>query len=192
MIASLKQDGKKAASLSSIDHEGSSFSLQSAVSLILAGNPQAILLGADFLASSRFVAASRKAGFTGSFYTLSSVGGTALIEALGPLAAGLSVTQVVPFPWSSSTKVGREFQAFCIKNNIEPSFASMEAYLAAQLVVTAVKRLRETTPMGMTLALESLPIQDFGGYQSTFYSKSRRMTEQVDLTVYSRSGKFLK
>lgn len=192
LIANMKRDGKKAASLSSIDHEGSAFSLQTAVTVILAGNPQAILLGADFLASSRFVAASRKAGFTGSFYTLSSVGGTALIEALGPLAAGLSVTQVVPFPWSSSTKIGREFQTFCSKNSIEPSFASMEAYLAANLMVTAVRRLREATPIGMTAALESLPIQDFGGYQSTFYSKSRRMTEQVDLTVYSRSGKFLK
>lgn len=192
LIASLKQDGTKAASLSSIDHEGSDFSLQSAVSTILAGNPQAILLGADFVASSRFVAASRKAGFKGSFYTLSSVGGTALIEALGPLAAGLSVTQVVPFPWSSSTKIGREFQAFCIRNTIEASFASMEAYLAAQLVVIALKRLREPTPLSMTSALESLPMQDFGGYQGTFYSKSRKMPEQVDLTVFSSTGKFLR
>ncbi len=192
LIASLKQDGKKAASLSSIDHEGSTFSLQSAVTVILAGNPQAILLGADFVASSRFVAASRKAGFTGSFYTLSAVGGTALIEALGPLAAGLSVTQVVPFPWSNSTKIGREFQAFCTRSIVEPSFASMEAYLAAQLVVTALKRIRETTPQGVTAVMESLPMQDFGGYQGTFYSKSRRMPEHVDLTVYSRAGKFLK
>jgi branched-chain amino acid transport system substrate-binding protein len=192
LIASLKLQGQKSASLSSIDHEGSDFSLQSAVSTILAGNPQAILLGADFLASSRFVAASRKAGFTGSFYTLSTVGGTALIEALGSLAAGLSVTQVVPFPWTLSTKIGRDFQAFCKRNTIEPSFASMEAYLASNLVVTALKRMRESTPASLTAVLESLPTQDFGGYQGTLYSKSRRTPEQIDLTVFSRSGKFLK
>jgi branched-chain amino acid transport system substrate-binding protein len=192
LIASLKLQGQKSASLSSIDHEGSDFSLQSAVATILAGNPQAILLGADFLASSRFVIASRKAGFTGSFYTLSTVGGTALIEALGPLAAGLSVTQVVPFPWTLSTKIGREFQAFCKRNTIEPSFASMEAYLASNLVVSALKRMREPTTANLAIALEGLPMQDFGGYQGTFYSKARRTPEHVDLTVYSRSGKFLK
>jgi branched-chain amino acid transport system substrate-binding protein len=192
LIASLKLQGQKSASLSSIDHEGSDFNLQSAVATILAGNPQAILLGADFLASSRFVAASRKAGFTGSFYTLSTVGGTALIEALGPLAPGLSVTQVVPFPWTLSTKIGRDFQAFCKRNTIEPSFASMEAYLASNLVVTALKRMRESTPASLTAVLESFPTQDFGGYQGTLYSKSRRTPEQIDLTVFSRSGKFLK
>jgi branched-chain amino acid transport system substrate-binding protein len=192
LIASLKPQQQKASSLSSIDHEGSDFSLKSAVSTILAGNPQAILLGADFLASSRFVAASRKAGFTGSFYTLSTVGGTALTEALGPLATGLSVTQVVPFPWTLSTKIGREFQAFCKRNAIEPSFASMEAYLASNLVVAALKRVREPTSASLTSALESLPMQDFGGYQGTFYSKSRKTPEQVELTVFSQSGKFLK
>ena len=192
LISSLKMQGKKPVSLSSIDHEASDFSLQSAVSAILAGNPQAILLGADYLASSRFVAASRKAGFTGSFYTLSTVGGTALIEALGPLAAGLSVTQVVPFPWTLSTKIGREFQAFCNRNTIEPSFASMEAYLASSLVVAALKRMREPTSASLAAALENFTAQDFGGYQGTFYSKSRKTPEHIELTVFSRSGKFLK
>jgi branched-chain amino acid transport system substrate-binding protein len=192
LIASLKQQGDNVASLSSIDHEGSDFSLLGALSSVLAGQPQAILLGADFIASARFVAAARKAGFTGSFYTLSTVGGTALIEKLGPLAEGLSVTQVVPFPWTSSSRVGRDFQAFCVRNKIEPSFASMEAFLASNLVVTALRRAREPTPSGLAVALENLPIQDFGGYQGSFYSKSRRSPGQVDLTVYARSGKFLK
>lgn len=192
LIAALKKNGENIASLSSVDHEGSDFSLLGAVSTVLAGKPQAVLLGADYAASARFVVAARKAGFTGSFYTLSTVGGTALIDTLGPLAVGLSVTQVVPFPWSSATKISRDFQAFCIRNTIETSFTSMEAYLAASLVVLALKRAKEVTASSFSSALESLPMQDFGGYQATFYSKSRRALEQVDLTVYSRAGKFLK
>lgn len=192
LIAALKQNGEKIASLSSIDHEGSDFSLSGALSAVLAGKPQSILLGADYAASARFVIAARKAGYTGSFYTLSTVGGTALIEALGALAAGLSVTQVVPFPWTSSTRISRDFQAFCLRNTIEPSFASMEAYLAASMVVSALKRSGQLTPSSLSVALQSLPMQDFGGYQATFYSKPRRTLEQIDLTVYSRAGKFLK
>ena len=193
LITALEQQGNHIASISSVDHEGSDFSLHSAVSAILSGKPQAILLGADFVASARFVIAARKAGYTSSFYTLSTVGGTALIETLGPLAAGLSVTQVVPFPWTASTKVGRDLQAFCLRNSIELSFASMEAYLSSNLVVAALRRAKETaSPQQFAVALESLPEQDFGGYHGSFYSKSRRNPGQVDLTVYSRSGKFLK
>ena len=193
LITAVEQHGHSVASISSIDHNGSDFSLLGAVSAILSGKPQAVLLGADFVASARFVAAMRKAGFTGSFYTLSTVGGTALIETLGPLAAGLSVTQVVPFPWTASTKVGRDLQAFCLRNKIEPSFASMEAYLSSNMVVAALRRSKDpTATQPLVLALESLPEQDFGGYHGSFYSKSRRNPGQVDLTVYSRSGKFLK
>jgi hypothetical protein len=94
------------------------------------------------LASSCFVSAARKAGFTGSFYTLSMLGSTVLIEALVPLAAGLSITQVVPFTWTLSTNIVREFQAFCKLDTIETSFASMMAYSASNLVVTAIKRMR--------------------------------------------------
>jgi branched-chain amino acid transport system substrate-binding protein len=192
LIAALKQNGEKIASLSSIDHEGSDFSLLGTVSTVLAGKPQAILLGADYIASARFVVAARKAGFAGAFYTLSTVGGTALIDNLGPLAIGLSVTQVVPFPWTSSTKISRDFQTFCQRNTIDPSFTSMESYLAASMVVMALKRAVQITPSGFSAALEGLPMQDFGGYQATFYSKPKRALEQIDLTVYSRAGKFLK
>lgn len=193
LIAALERQGNQVASISSVDHQGSDFSLMVAVSTILSGNPQAILLGADFVASARFVVAARKAGYAGSFYTLSGVGGTALIETLGPMAAGLSITQVVPFPWTSSTKVGRDLQSFCARNKIELSFASMEAYLSSNLVVAALKRTKEpASPQQFVTALESLPEQDFGGYLGSFYSKSRRNPGQVDLTVYSRSGKFLK
>ncbi len=193
LIAALERQGNNVASISSVDHGGSDFSLLGAVSSILSGNPQAIVLGADFVASARFVVAARKAGFSGSFYTLSTVGGNALIDTLGPLAVGLSVTQVVPFPWTSSTKVGRDLQAFCSRNKIEPSFTSMEAYLSSNMVVAALKRCKDPTAVQpLVLALESLPEQDFGGYHGSFYSKSRRNPGQVDLTVYSRSGKFLK
>jgi branched-chain amino acid transport system substrate-binding protein len=127
LMASFEARGAKVASISSIDHEGSKYSLPGAVSSGLAGDPQAILLGADSVASARFVEAVRQAGYTGIFYTLSTVGGNALMDMLGAQAAGLSVTQVVPFPWTASSQLGRQFQAFCARHKIEASFASMEA-----------------------------------------------------------------
>jgi ABC-type branched-subunit amino acid transport system substrate-binding protein len=192
LIASFEARGDSVASISSIDHEGSKYSLPGAVSSVLAGEPQAILLGADYVASARFVEAVRQAGFTGLFYTLSTVGGDALMTMLGAQAAGLSVTQVAPFPWTLSSTIGRNFQAFCTRHKIEASFASMEAYLAASLLVDALRRTREVTPAKLAEALDSLPPRDFGGFVGAFYGKSRRVPAQVDLTVFSKSGKFLK
>jgi branched-chain amino acid transport system substrate-binding protein len=192
LMASFEARGASVASISSIDHEGSKYSLPGAVSAVLAGNPQAILLGADYVASARFVEAVRQAGFTGIFYTLSTVGGNALMDMLGAQAAGLSVTQVVPFPWTASSLLGRQFQAFCARHKIEASFASMEAYLGASLLVDALRRTRDVTPAKLAEALDSLPPRDFGGFVGAFYGNSRRTPAQVDLTVFSRNGKFVK
>lgn len=192
LIAAFESRGDTVASISSVDHEGSPYSLPGAVQSVLAGQPQAILLGADHVASARFVDAVRAAGFTGLFYTLSTVGGSALTERLGAQAAGLSVTQVVPFPWTASTALGRHFQAFCARHRLEPSFAGMEAFLAASLVVDALRRMREPTPAQFAAALDGLPPRDFGGFVGAFYGASRRTAAQVDLTVFSRTGKFVK
>ncbi|WP_395700311.1 ABC transporter substrate-binding protein [Aquabacterium sp.] len=192
MMASFEARGDTVASISSIDHEGSEHSLPGAVSSVLAGDPQAILLGADYVASAHFVDAVRRAGYQGLFYTLSTVGGTALMDLLGPRAVGLSVTQVVPFPWAGSSQVGRVFQAFCTRHRLEISFASMEAYLAASLLVDALRSMREFTPAKLAEALDRLPPRDFGGYLGGFHGKARRTPAQVDLTVYSRAGKFVR
>ncbi|MED5619099.1 ABC transporter substrate-binding protein [Ideonella sp. BN130291] len=192
LMASVEQRGQSLAAITSIDHEGSRYSLPGAVSSVLAGNPQAIVLGADYVATARFVDAVRQAGYTGLFYTLSTVGGHALTDMLGAQAAGLSVTQVAPFPWSSSSPIGRHFQAFCARHKLEASFASMEAYLGATLLVDALRRARELSPARLAEALDNLPPRDFGGWVGAFYGKTRRVPAQVDLTVFTRNGKFVK
>jgi ABC-type branched-subunit amino acid transport system substrate-binding protein len=194
LMASFEARGDEVASISSIDHEGSRYSLPGAVSSVLAGRPQAIVLGADYVASARFVRAAREAEFNGLFYTLSTVGGSAMMEQLGAQAAGISVTQVAPFPWTSAAPVGRAYQAFCTRRRLEPSFAGMEAWLASQLLVEALQRVREFTPARLAEALAALPPRDFGGFTGAFYGSdaNRRVPPQVDLTVFSRNGKFVK
>jgi ABC-type branched-subunit amino acid transport system substrate-binding protein len=194
LMDAFEKKGTRVASITSVDHEGSKYSLPGAVSSVLSGSPQAIVLGSDYVASARFVEAVRSAGYTGIFYTLSTVGGGPLMQQLGSLAAGISVTQVVPFPWTSSAQVGRAFQAFCVRRKIEPSFASMEAWLASTLLVDALRRAKDVTPAHLAEALDALPPRDFGGFTAGFYSnvKGRRTPAQVDLTVFSRTGKFVK
>jgi len=187
LMAAAESQGRQVASISSVDHDGG------AVSSVLAGRPEAVLVGADYVASARFVDAVRRGGFTGLFYTLSTVGGDALMERLGPLATGVSVTQVMPFPWSSASLVGRRFQAFCQHHALQPSFPAMEAYVATGLLVDALRGARGFAPAQIAEALAVQPPRDLGGFLAAFTpgESDRRTPAQVDLTVFSRDGKFL-
>jgi len=193
LLGALANQGRSAASISSIDHQGGVYSLRGAVASVLAGDPQAVILGADYVATAHFVEAIRRAGFNGYFYTLSTVGGDALMTQLGPLATGLSVTQVVPFPWSSSSAVGRRFQSFCARHRITPSFPAMEAFISATLLVDGLGRARGGAPAQIAESLAALPPRDFGGFVAGFHSGEgdRRTPPQVELTVFSRAGKFI-
>ena len=195
LIDALQTHGQKVASLGSVDSEANPLAIAEMVTALLAPAPDAILLGANHVASAGVVAAARKAGFNGLFYTLSTVGGSALIQRLGPLAAGLSVTQVVPFPWVGATAVSRDFQAFCGRHKLSLSFLGMEAYLSANLLVDAIRGTRDGTPEQLAQALDSaamLDLGDFGGFAGAFYAHMRRAPAQVDLTVYSASGRFVR
>lgn len=165
-----------------------------AVPVLVAANPQAIILAANPSASAAFVRSARKAGFGGSFYTVSTVGGQVLLDQLGPLAVGISVAQVVPFPWGGGTPISREFLAFCAASQITPDFASMEGYIAARWLTEAVKRARsrEPGPAALGAALAQMPAFSLGGFPLAFSSDTRSASSFVELTVVSNQLKFLK
>jgi hypothetical protein len=88
------------------------------------------------------------------------VGGRALADLLGPQASGISVTQVVPFPWSEASEVGRAFKRFCRRHELERSFEAMEAWLAATLLVDGLRRAigQRRTPESGALSQELKPL----------------------------------
>jgi branched-chain amino acid transport system substrate-binding protein len=182
--------GQAEPGLISVDQEGSDFSVKDAVTLALADKPQCIILGADYAASGKFVDAARRAGFNGLFYALSTVGGQALIDQIGEKATGISVTQVVPFPWSEKNGVGRSFNQFCARHKLSPSFEGMEAWLAANLLLEALRKLKTISPARLMAELDKLPPRDFGAFTAVLSSKTGAANPFVDLTVYSREGRF--
>ena len=176
--------------LSSIDREGSQYSVPGAVETILAKQPQAIILGSNPVASASFVRAARAAGFKGYFYALSSVG-TGLGELLGPLVAGIAVTQVVPFALSNKSVVSTKHRAFCSRHGIAPSSHSMEAWLGASLLFESVRRLKGITPSAISEALSTAQPLDFGDYTGQWYSSRPNPKAYVSLSLYDRFGRMI-
>ena len=112
----------------------------------------------------------------------------------GPAGRGISVAQVVPFPWGGGTVISREFLAFCADNKITPDFASMEGYVAARWLTEALKRAkpREASPAAIAAALERMPAVNLGGFPLAFSADTRSASSFVELTVVSNALKFLK
>ena len=184
---------KLAASQSASVSRGSA-DVSAAVPALVGSNPQAIVLAANPSASAAFVRAARKAGFGGTFYTVSTVGGQVLLDQLGPLAVGISVAQVMPFPWGGGSLISREFLAFCAAQEVAPDFASMEGYVAARWLTEALRRgkPREASPATLAAALEKMPPLSIGGFPLAFSPDTRSASSFVELTVVSNALKFLK
>jgi ABC-type branched-subunit amino acid transport system substrate-binding protein len=177
--------------LTSIDSEGSEYSVPGAVESILAKRPQAVILGSNAVATASFVRAMRSAGFRGYFYALSSVGTQGLGKLLGPSASGISVTQVVPFALSMKTQVARKHRAFCDRNGLVPSAHSMEAWLGATMLFDAAKKIRTPGPKAVMESLASAAPVDFGGYTAQWHASSPIPKAYVDLAVHDRYGRLI-
>jgi len=187
------QAGKLAGSVSASVSRGSS-DVASAVPVLGAAEPQAIILAANTGASAAFVRAMRKAGFAGNFYTVSTVGGQALLDQLGSAAVGVSVAQVVPFPWNGTTAISREFLAFCGAARVSPDFASMEGYLAARWLTEGLKRSKpqDASAAALATALERMPPLSLNGFPLALNAETRSASSFVELTVVSSALRFLK
>lgn len=192
-FAQAAQEAKLAAHGSASVSRGSA-DVAGALPVLLAGSPQAIVLAANPEASAALVRAGRKAGYGGTFYTVSTVGGKTLLDALGPLAVGISVAQVVPFPWGGATPIAREFLAFCGATRIEPDFASMEGYMAARWLSEAMRRAKpkELNAVTLAAALERMPATQLGGFPLAFSPDTRSVSAFVELTVVSSALRFIK
>jgi ABC-type branched-subunit amino acid transport system substrate-binding protein len=63
-----------------------------------------------------------------------------------------------------------------------PSFASLEAYIAAKALTTAIDRARSTRPAAIAAALETLDM-DLGGYRLKYSRANRNGSNFVDYAI---------
>lgn len=126
------------------------------------------------------------------FYTLSVMGTQSTVRALGPDGVGVVVASVVPFPWSNSTPVAKEYRAAMHKAGFDNiSFLGFEAYLNAKVLVEGLRRAgKDLTRARFVAALEGMAPYNLGGFDVSFSKTSRQGTRFVELTYIGPNGKF--
>jgi ABC-type branched-subunit amino acid transport system substrate-binding protein len=169
-----------------------SVDVSKALSEILPAVPDAIVQISAYKSCAAFIRQARKAGFGGTFFNVSFVGTQALADELGPEGNGVVISQVMPFPFSQTTPISREYLAALQRggNGQSPNYSSMEGYVAAKVFVEGLRRAggnptRETLMSG----LESMQNLNFGGFNISFGSHAHQASNFVDLSMLTEEGR---
>ena len=175
--------------------ERNSVDVAAAVKAIVADSPDAVVQISAYKSCAAFVRAARKAGYGGTFYNVSFVGTQALADELGKEALGVVISQVMPFPFSTTTAIAREYRDAVAKAGAgaTPNYSSMEGYICAKVFTEGLRRAGSgTSREALVTALESMQRYDTGGYMVSFGPRNRRGSAFVELTMLSGDGKVLR
>jgi ABC-type branched-subunit amino acid transport system substrate-binding protein len=149
---------------------------------------QAVVIATGARTGSAFIREMKKLGSTAQFFLLSTAGAKTLASTLGDEARGVGVSQVVPLPTTESEALGKEY----VKNIgglANTSFASLEGYIAAKVLVEGIRKAGRTpTRESLVDALDRTGSIDLAGYKLKFSPANHNGSSFVDLTVIGSQG----
>jgi len=171
--------------------ERNTVKVEDAVKKISGVSPDAVVMISAYTSIAEFVRQMKKAGSAAQFYNVSFVGSKALADALQAEGYGLVISQVVPFPWSPAIPVVKEYQRVLAESGIkEWNFSSLEGFIAAKVLVEALKRAgKDLNRQKLIAALEGIQRYDLGGFDVDFSHTSHNGSTFVELTMIGR-GEF--
>ncbi|MDQ3195674.1 MAG: ABC transporter substrate-binding protein [Burkholderiales bacterium] len=174
--------------------ERNTINVGKAVQAISSVKPDAVIMISAYKSCGEYIRQAKKTGSTAQFFNVSFVGSNALAADLGPAGSGVAISQVVPFPWSPSIAVVKEYQKtmtqFAPKSTY--SFGSLEGFIAARVFVEGLRRTgRDLTREKFIAALEKTNDLDLGGFHVSFSPGKHDATKYVDLTIIGKNGSFL-
>ena len=174
--------------------ERNTVKVEAAIASLVPKQPDAIVMISAYKSIAAFVKAAKKAGYTGQFHNVSFVGSRALADELAAQGHGVVISQVVPFPFTPSLPIVAEYQnALKASGSSQPSFTSLEGFIAARVFVEGLKRAgKDLTREKLITALESMNNVDIGGFNINFSPKSHNGSSFVELTMIGRNKTFVK
>jgi ABC-type branched-subunit amino acid transport system substrate-binding protein len=157
---------------------------------IMAGKPDAIIVGAVYQPGAEFIKLARKEGVTAHLASGSFAGGNNLVKAAGPAAEGVIMTQVVPELDDLSLPITKECKEAIEKSPEDVGFntVSMEGCMAAKSIVMALEKAGNPPTQAAFLdAYESMKGADMGGIKLSFSPGDHQGQDNVFLQVVKDS-----
>lgn len=126
-------------------------------------------------------------------YALSIAATGSMIQQLGPLARGMAVTQIVPFPWRQTLPLVRSFHTSMARAKLEPSYDRLWGYLNATILVEALRRAGPNPDAASIVgAMESMTDVDLGGYRLRYGPQQHHGSHFVEITMVDARGEYVR
>lgn len=173
--------------------ERNSTDVAASTKTIHAAQAEAVVMISAYKSVAAFVKSMKAAGSTTQFHNVSFVGSKPLAAELGPEGVGVAIAQVVPFPWSGTHTITRDYQEQMKKTGKNDlSYTSLEGYIAARVLVEGLKRAgRDLSREKLISGLESMTNTDIGGFHINYTPTNHNGSNLVDLSIIGKSGKFM-
>jgi len=182
---------KKMAPSSIASYERGTVKIEPAVKKIAADDPQAVVMAAAVDSGPAFIAQMKALNRNPMFFTLSNLSANSFVKALERNVNGVVISQVSPYPFAVTTPVSSEFLKAIKGRDMLPSYASIEGFIAAKVLVEGLKRAGpQPTREKLIKGLESMSRVDLGGISVSYGPEDRSGTTFVDLTVLGKDGQF--
>jgi len=155
--------------------------------------PQAVVMFLGGAPAAAFIQSVLQAGARPMFYGMSTVPGDRVARALGKqLQSGLTVAQVVPYPWSDSDPAAREYQQLAAKARVEVNYYTYEGYFNALVLIEALQRAgRALTRPGLHAAMRSLRAR-WGSMDVDFTTPGASGSKLVELVYVTPTGRYVR
>lgn len=125
-------------------------------------------------------------------YTMGNADPELIWKVVGPQARGFVISQVFPNLNKTATvplmKAFREDFAKHSKTTEQPTYYNFEGYLAARLIVDAMRVSKDSSAEGVRRGLEQMRNYDLGGYIVDFSPTNHVGSNWVDLSILSQGG----
>jgi ABC-type branched-subunit amino acid transport system substrate-binding protein len=190
MRALIKRNLKPAAT---VTVERNSIDVAAALAEIIKVSPEAVIQISAYKSCAALIKQAKAKSYGGQFFNVSFVGSKALADELGDSGAGVTISQVVPFPYTPSSAIVREYQQRMSEaGNKEFDFSSMEGFLAAKVFTEGLRKAgKNPSRESFVTALESLRDYNLSGFTVNYSAKSHEGSRYTDLTIIGRGGKFV-
>jgi branched-chain amino acid transport system substrate-binding protein len=162
------------------------------VKLMLDAKPDAIILQGTPLGIADITRELKTGGVTALLYAVSYADFKTIIKVAGLQSArGFVISQVLPNLNNKSLPLIKAFRADFdkyTKTPGEPSHFNLEGYIAAKLIVDAIRKSKDASPDGVRRGLEQMRQYDMGGYFVDFSPTKHTGSSWVDLSIIGASG----
>jgi branched-chain amino acid transport system substrate-binding protein len=202
LVATAEEAAKrtKATVISKASYEAGTTRVANAIDTFIKSKPQAIIMVSSGEASARFIERYRAEEGAAQIFVHSGADMERVTKRIAEdrlafvssVMRGVAIAQVVPSPYGGS-RVAKELNDAVAKSeklDVPLSYVMMEGYIAAKVIVEAVRRQgQRPTRQGMASALEGMENLNLGGYVVSFKPGIRTGSKFVELSIISDTGK---